>query len=238
MMTIPKSLKHLQHIARAVGTTAALEATAVFFGYSLLLSLLTSWYGVDFCSKLPNDLYGLINAPLSLSLFGLLTLVGLLNLALFTGLGTRDLLGSATPVSKFARYLSLPICRAAFSVGMTVVGALAGIGIGLHLVGDSYCHLNDIGRRFTLLAFVTFSMVIPAWLLALLLLDVANRAHYWLGLLVILYLISLIAFVANTGIDHAEAAQRGYEAVGYLLGAAGCAAFIIVRRISALSTSD
>lgn len=155
---------------------------------------------VDLTGDLPEWYLGLIQEPISIAYFFILSIVSLIGIALATCGGRRNHIGKWW----FEKILLAP-CRAGINCGFIASGMLIGIGVGLFLVtrGAPYSELAEISIAFLALGIFCLSVAYPVSLLMLYLINQNTKHNRIIDFFGALY-VAFIIFAAFRFREHLD----------------------------------
>ena len=176
-----------------LGLMSAAESFAVFLVSGFLLVVVGGCF-VELTKDLPTWYVKLIEEPMSIAYFFILSIVSLLLAALFTWGGTRDI-----TQSKLFEWFILAPSRAGISCGAIASGMLLGIGAGLFIVtrGAPESELVGVSTGFLALGLFCLAVAYPVAILMAYLIDPTRRHRLRIDILGVVYL----AFVIYMGLN-------------------------------------
>lgn len=178
---------------------SAFESFCVFMLSGFLVVALGGFF-VDLTSDLPDWYLVLIQEPISIAYFFILSIVSLIVTAFSTWFGTKNHNGKWW----FDKLLLAP-CRAGISCGFIASGMLIGIGAGLFLVtrGAPDSELATTSIAFIALGVYCLAIAYPVSLLMLYLINQNTKHNLLIDLLGALY-IALIIFSGYNFKEHMD----------------------------------
>ncbi|WP_422138100.1 hypothetical protein [Endozoicomonas sp. ALC020] len=168
---------------------SAFESLFVFLVAGMLLVVLGGCF-VDLSGDLPGWYLNLIQEPISIGYFFILSILSLLATALVTWGGTKN----HNEKWWFEKIFLAP-CRAGISCGFIASGMLVGIGLGLFIVtrGVPDSELANTSLAFIALGVYCFAVAYPIALLMLYLINQDAKHNFVIDLFGALY-IALVIF--------------------------------------------
>ena len=190
----------------SIGLSGLIKAFFVFFFYGLLLILyINIFYGLD--SDLPDEIVKIMNGPISLYTFSLLTLIGLSWLFFVTTWWFKPLDFNAQRPKRIF-WFPLPICEAAITLGIVIGSMFAGMSLMGGLL--FYFDLTEVNIHtpffglFIMMILFTF----PVIYLALAMLDKRDEIKLQLDVAMMIYIV-ITASLLVIGLPKAELTKIG-----------------------------
>ena len=178
---------------KILGLDSAVESFGVFLVAGFLVVTGGNLF-VDITADLPDWYASLIQEPISIAYFFILSIFGLLVTAAVTRGGTRDV------VRKWwFRWFVLAPSKGGLSCGAIASGMLLGIGAGLFVVtrGSPVSELAETSRLFMWLGVYCIAIVYPVTLLMAYLIDVEQRHKVVIDVLGGVYVLLVIYSAFN-----------------------------------------
>lgn len=178
---------------KTLGFDSAAESFGVFLASGFLVVAGGSFF-VDITAELPDWYANLVQEPISISYFFILSIFGLLAAFAVTRGGTRDI-----GQEWWFRWFILAPSKAGISCGAIASGMLLGIGVGLFLVtrGAPTSELAYTSKSFMWLGVYCLAVIWPVTLLMAYLIDVEQRHRFVIDVLGLLYVIFVIYSAFN-----------------------------------------
>ena len=172
-----------------VSLVSALENFAVFSVCGIFLIVGGSFF-IDLNKSLPDWYASLVQEPVSIAYFFILSLLSLVLTGLVTMGGSRNCNGKW-----WFEYLILAIGRAGISCGFIASGMLLGVGIGLYLItrGSAGSELASNAVQFIKLGVFCLSVAYAITVLMLNLINQRKDHNFKVDLLGGCYILALIA---------------------------------------------
>ncbi|MGH8451070.1 hypothetical protein [Pseudomonas sp.] len=172
-----------------VSLVSALENLVVFIMCGFLL-IVGGSFAIDLSKSLPDWYSSLVQEPVSIAYFFILSLLGLVLTGLVTLGGSRDCSGKW-----WFEYLILAIGRAGISCGFIASGMLLGVGAGLFVItrGSAGSELSNNATQFMKLGVFCLSIAYAITVLMLNLINQRKDHNFKVDALGFFYLLALTA---------------------------------------------
>lgn len=173
-----------------VGIFRYLKSFIVFFFYGLIATLFIGLF-YDLNAELPDVLIATLSGPISITMFGWLSLFGVASLALATNWGREEC--SSTPVRRIAvNWIALPVCETAITLGIVMSATLLGVACCSHSLYVLSLTDTVIHPQFYGLSVFMLLITYPVIYFTIALLDNKKFLYIALNASAFLYLILII----------------------------------------------
>jgi len=183
---------------------SAFESFLVFMVSGFLVATVGGFF-VDLSGELPDWYLGLIQEPISIAYFFILSIVSLLATAIATWGGTKNHNGKW-----WFEYIMLAPNRAGLSCGFIASGMLIGIGLGLLLVtrGAPDSELASTSIAFVALGIYCLAVAYPVALLMLYLINENTKHNFVIDIFGTVY-VALVLFAGYKFKEHMDWVTAG-----------------------------